>query len=85
MKTYVYGYDIRAIDFEKELRTIGKHDRHTVIAHELMTDEQITDRILRKICTASACRNTEPLKDRIAETRKMFEITNIKIVREYGK
>ena len=85
MKTYVYGYDIKINDYEDEFRTVGKGDRNVIVVHEQLTDDEVIYRILRRICTASACRHIKPLKERIEESRNMFTIKNVKLVREYGR
>lgn len=84
MKTYVYGYDIRIVDYEDEFRTIKSGDRNVLVVHEMLSEEDAVYLILRRICTASLCRHSKPLAERIEEARRMFEIKNVKLVREYG-
>lgn len=85
MKTYVYGYDIRIIGYEDKPRTIKSGDKHVVVVHEPLSNEEVIYRILHRICTASCCKHTKPLEERIQRARGEFEITNVKLVREYGK
>ena len=85
MKTYVYGYDIKINDFEDEFRTIGKGHPNAVVVHERLTDDEVIYMVLKRICSASACRHTETLRERIEEKRELFTIKNVKLVKEYGK
>lgn len=84
MKTYVYGYDIQS-KYDVEPHQVRSRDRYAVVSHDPLTDEEVANKILRGICTASACRNPKPLEERIEKARQMFKITNIQLVREYGK
>jgi hypothetical protein len=84
MKTYVYGYDIKN-DYDEKPRTIGSGDRYVVVVHEPLTEEEVIHKVLYRITTASCCKHNKSLKERIEIARKMFEITNVKLVREYGK
>lgn len=83
MKTYVYGYDIKIADYDKDFRTITTGSRNVVVVHEELSDDEVIYRVLRRICTASNCRHTKSLEERIEESRKMFEIKNVKLVRTY--
>jgi len=84
MKTYVYGYDIKN-DYDEKPRTIGSEDRYVVVVHEPFTEEEVIHKVLYRITTASCCKHNKSLQERIEKARKMFEITNVKLIREYGE
>lgn len=84
MKTYVYGYDIKS-DYDEKPRTIGHGDKYVVVVHEPLTEEEIIHKVLYRITTVSRCKHNKSLKERIEKARKMFEITNVKLIREYGE
>lgn len=80
---YVYGYEIRIKDFEEDFRTIGKHHRYCIISHTPLSDEEVIEKRIRQITTASCCKHSKSLEERLQDTREMFEFRNVKLLRTY--
>lgn len=83
--TYVYGYDIRCTkeSYGKEWRTVGKGNRNVIVSHKQLTDEEVIEKRIMQITTSSCCRYSKSLEERVADTRKLFEFRNIKLLRSY--
>lgn len=83
--TYVYGYDIRCTkeSYNDKWRTVGNGSRNIIVSLEPLTDEQVIEKVIMRIATASHCRYSKSLEERVADTRKLFEFRNIKLLRVY--
>lgn len=85
MKLYTYGYDIKN-EYDDQPRTIAKpKDGYLVVSTKELSDEEVIYRVLYNICHAAWLNHKTSLKQRIEETRALFEINNIKLLRVSGK
>ena len=81
--TYVYGYEIRAKEYEENFRVVSKGNRNVIVSKEPLTDKQVVEKVIHRITFASCCKSSFTKEERLQKTRKMFEIRNVQLVRTY--